>query len=65
MPKKKIKKSASKRFKVTKRGKVIFSHQNTGHLRRKKSAKRKRRQAEPGVLVGTFAKKVKKMLGAL
>ncbi len=61
---KKIKKSISKRFKITKRGKVLFSHQYQGHLMRKKSKRRIRRQKEPGVLVGTFAKKVKQMLGA-
>lgn len=59
----KIKKSVSKRFKVTKRGKVLFAHQYSGHLMRKKSKSRIRRQKEPGVLTGTFAKKVKKMLG--
>jgi len=61
--KKKIKKSVSKRFRVTKTGKVMFAHHNTGHLRRKKSKSRQRRQNEPGQLKGTFAKKVKKMLG--
>ena len=63
MPKQKIKKSVSKRFKVTKTGKVLFGHQYAGHLKMKKSGSRKRRQKEPGVLSGTFAKKVKKMLG--
>lgn len=63
MPKKKIKKSVSKRFKVTKKGKVIFSHQYQGHLMVKKSKRRIRRQKEPGILTGTFAKKIKKMLG--
>lgn len=40
----------------------MFSHQYTGHLMRKKSKKRKRRQKEPGVLSHAFARKVKKML---
>lgn len=62
MPKQKTRKSASKRFKVTKTGKVMFEHQMASHLRRKKSARQKRRQAEPGLLVGEFAKKVKRML---
>jgi large subunit ribosomal protein L35 len=61
--KKKIKKSVSKRFKVTKTGKVMFSHQYKSHLKINKSGSRKRRQKEPGVLKGTFAKKIKKMLG--
>ena len=64
MGKKKIKKSVSKRFKITKTGKVLFAHQYQGHLRIKKSQKRKRRQAVPEVLTGTFAKKIKKMMGA-
>ncbi len=58
----KVKKSVSKRFKVTKRGKVIFSHQYKGHLKLHKSKSRIRRQKEPGVLKGRFALKIKKML---
>ncbi|MDP3988422.1 MAG: bL35 family ribosomal protein [Candidatus Levybacteria bacterium] len=64
MQKKKIRKSAAKRFRITKRGKVLFSHQYQGHLMIKKSKRRIRKQKEPGVLSGEFAKKVKKMLGA-
>jgi large subunit ribosomal protein L35 len=63
MPKKKIKKSVSKRFKVTKTGKVMFSHQYKSHLKASKSKSRLRRQKEPGQLTGEFAKKIKKMLG--
>lgn len=62
---KKTNKAVSKRFKITKTGKVVFSHQNQGHLRRKKSAKTKRRQAEPGILTGSNARKVKQMLGIM
>lgn len=58
----KIKKSVSKRFKVTKTGKVIFGHQYASHKKSGKSGSRKRRQQEPGQLKGRFAKKVKKML---
>lgn len=64
MPKKKIKKSVSKRFKITKTGKVLFSHQYAGHLKINKSNKRLRRQKVEGVLGGTFAKNIKKLLGA-
>ncbi len=65
MAKKKLKtkKAAAKRFKVTKTGKVIFRHQYRSHLRMKKSKSRLRRQKEPGVLTGEFAKKIKLMLG--
>ncbi|MEX2007542.1 MAG: bL35 family ribosomal protein [Candidatus Levyibacteriota bacterium] len=54
----------SRRFKVTKTGKVLFSHQYKGHLKLKKSKSRMRRQNEPGVLKGAFAKKIKRLLGA-
>ncbi|QQG40665.1 MAG: 50S ribosomal protein L35 [Candidatus Levyibacteriota bacterium] len=60
--KKKTRKSALKRFKITKKGKVMFSHQYTGHLMRKKGAKRQRRQKEPGQLSGAFAKRLTKIL---
>ena len=64
MRKKKIKKSISKRFKVTKTGKVLFSHQYGSHKKLGKSRSRIRRQKEPAKLKGTFAKKIKKALGA-
>lgn len=63
MTKKKIKKSIAKRFKVTKTGKVLFVHQYGSHKKLNKSKSRIRRQKEPAVLKGKFAKKVKKMLG--
>lgn len=60
--KQKTRKSAKKRFNITKSGKVLYSHQYTGHLMRKKSKRRIRRQKEPGVLTGTFAKRIKHIL---
>ncbi len=63
MGKKKIKKSVSKRFKVTKTGKVMFVHQYGSHKKLSKSKSRIRRQKEPGQLKGRFAKKMKKLLG--
>ena len=62
--KKKIKNSVGKRFKVTKNGKVMFSHQYKAHLKINKSGSRLRRQKEPGQLKGRFARKIKKILGA-
>ena len=59
----KIRKSASKRFKATKKGKILFAHQYQGHLKFKKSKRRRRRQSEPGQLKGIFAQKIKRMLG--
>ena len=61
--KQKVRKSAAKRFKVTKTGKVMFGHQYGSHLKLHKSKRRLRRQKEPAVLEGEFAKKVKRMLG--
>ncbi len=63
MGKLKIKKSVSRRFKVTKKGKVIFGHQYQGHLKLNKSKRRLRRLKEPGKLEGKFATKIKMMLG--
>jgi ribosomal protein L35 len=61
--KQKIRDSVSKRFKVTKTGKVMFAHQYGSHKKFNKSKSRIRRQKEPGQLKGAFAKKIKQMLG--
>ena len=61
--KKRIKNSVGKRFKVTKSGKVMFSHQYKSHLKINKSGSRLRRQKEPGILKGKFAHKIKQLLG--
>lgn len=58
----KVKKSVASRFKVTKTGKVMFGHQYASHLKGKKSKSRTRRQKEPGILTGEFAKKIKTLL---
>ncbi len=58
----KVKRSVSRRFKVTKTGKVMFSHQNVGHLKTNKSNRAIRRNKVEGVLDKKFAKKVKSML---
>lgn len=59
----KIKNSVAKRFKVTKTGKVMFEHQYRSHKRSVKSRSRLRRQKEPALLEGRFAKKIKMLLG--
>ena len=63
MPKVKTRKSVSKRFKVTKTGKVMHGHQYGSHKKLHKSKRRQRRQKEPAVMTGAFAKKIKLMLG--
>lgn len=43
MPKQKTKKAASKRFKITKNGKILRGHQLSGHLKSNKSHSAKSR----------------------
>ena len=64
MPKKKqkVRKSAAKRFQVTKTGKVVHGHQYSSHLKLHKSKKRLRRQKEPAVMEGKFAQRVRRMM---
>lgn len=63
--KKKIRASVSKRFKVTKTGKVMYAHQYGSHKKLHKSKSRIRRIKEQAQLTGGFAKKIKKLLGHL
>jgi len=58
----KVKKSVSKRFRITKKGKVLRGSQYLSHLRSKRSKRTLRRMKEQKKLSGKFAKKVKKML---
>lgn len=59
----KTRKSAAKRFKVTKNGKVMHRSQNIRHLRSGKGKRNLRRLRTIKELGGKFASKVKKMLG--
>lgn len=59
----KTKKSAAKRFKVTKKGKVLFRQQGFRHLISKKNKRWLRRKKKLKALTKAFANKVKKMLG--
>ncbi len=65
MKKKKLKtkKSLIKRFKITKKGKVLFRGSHVRHLKRKKSKKQLRAQKVPQKLSGKMRKKVKKIAG--
>jgi len=65
MPKMRTRKSAAKRFKISARGKVVYRQTRRSHLLTKKSARRKRRLALPGVLPAGEAKKVKRALGGV
>jgi large subunit ribosomal protein L35 len=62
MPKGKTKKVVAKRFKITKRGKVIRGRQMGRHLKIKKSKSRIRRQKEPAKVAGKMARMIKRYL---
>jgi large subunit ribosomal protein L35 len=62
MPKLKTHKGAKKRFKVTASGKVLFAKKGRRHILTSKSAKRKRHLRKTGVVEGTLAANVKKLL---
>lgn len=64
MAKQKTRKSAAKRFRLTKTGKVLRGHQHSSHLKRKKSKSQKRRTKKLTELRGRFKRKIKKMLAA-
>jgi large subunit ribosomal protein L35 len=61
--KQKTKKSAAKRFKVTKTGKVLYRQQGFRHILSKKSKRWLRRKKKLKELLGEYKNKVLKMLG--
>jgi len=63
MPKVKTKKSVIKRFKITKKGKILRRRNFIRHLRVKKSKAKRRSQKRPVEVKGYFAKKLRKALG--
>jgi large subunit ribosomal protein L35 len=60
MPKLKTHKGAQKRFRVTKGGVLLRSHGLKGHLKVKKSSKRKRALRQPDVVSRADAKQVRR-----
>lgn len=54
----KTKKSAAKRFKITGTGKILFAHSSRRHILQSKSAKRKRQLAKRGVVHKTDMKRI-------
>lgn len=64
MPKVKTKSIVAKRFKLTKRGLVKYRTQGARHIRRNKSAARKRRQDKPRTMTTTrYIRDIKQFLG--
>jgi len=62
MPKQKTRKSISKRFKLTKTGKILRRTIGMRHLKANKSKKNSRRQKQVNYVIGKVAKKMKKFL---
>jgi large subunit ribosomal protein L35 len=64
MPKLKTRHSVRKRFKITKRGKVIpYGSANTSHIMSKKRPKRRRRLRNPTAVVGAQARTMRREMG--
>jgi large subunit ribosomal protein L35 len=63
MPKMKTSRSATKRFRVTPTGKVMYVKSGLRHNLEVKSGKRKRTLARPGVLADPAAEQALTMLG--
>jgi large subunit ribosomal protein L35 len=63
MPKQKTRKSLTKRFRITKTGKVLRRQGFSRHLNVKKSAKKKRALRRVVNVKKTMANKIKKRMG--
>jgi large subunit ribosomal protein L35 len=63
MPKQKTHSGAKRRFRITRKGKVMSGQRNRKHLLVGKSASRRRRRAGDRELAPAEAKRVKRLLG--
>ena len=63
MPKQKTHSGAKKRFRVTRKGKVMQERMGMNHILEKKSSRRKRRLTRRDTLTGGDARQVKRLLG--
>ena len=61
--KQRTRKSAVKRFKITKTGKVLHRHHHIRHLRSQKSKRHMRRLKQNVEVSGKYEKKIKQMMG--
>jgi large subunit ribosomal protein L35 len=64
MPRQKTHSGAKKRFRVTRRGKVMVAQKNRKHLLEGKGSSRKRRLAGDRAVAAPDAKRIKRLLGA-
>ena len=62
MPKKKTKKAAAKRVKLTARGKLVYARAGRAHLLSSKSRKRKRHMRAGGSLDHVEVKRIRSLL---
>ncbi len=62
MPKLKTNKSAAKRFRFTKKGKIKKRNANRGHILSKKTRKRKRHLRRTGYVSAADAKRIRRLL---
>jgi large subunit ribosomal protein L35 len=62
MPKQKTHSGAKKRFRITRKGKVMTAQRNRAHLLEGKSASRKRRLDGDSVVAKPDAKRIKRLL---
>ena len=62
MAKQKTRKSVAKRFKISGTGLVLHRSSFSRHLRTRKSASQKRRQKQTKLMVGTRARRIRRML---
>ena len=58
----KTKKTVSKRFKITKSGKLMRTKAGKNHFMRRKSSKLKRSINKPHLVSESFSKKIKKVI---
>ncbi len=63
MPKQKTHSGAKRRFRITKKGKVMSGQRNRAHLLEGKGAARRRRLAGDRVLAKSETKRVRRLLG--
>ena len=62
MPKMKTRRSAAKRYSITKNGKVTYKKQGLRHILTKKPTKRKRKLRKAGTLSPAEVKRAKQLL---
>jgi large subunit ribosomal protein L35 len=63
MPKQKTHSGAKRRFRITRKGKVMSGQKNRKHLLEGKSASRRRRLAGDRAIAAPDAKRIRRLLG--